>query len=103
MIIPNTCAIINDIKSKSKKNGRSIFILDQYGYKDAPIPVIRKIFLSLKKAEVILTFSIDSLIDYLTENNPKVLQNMGLTKEECERIFDEKVTYFIRGIRLCDS
>lgn len=82
--------IINDIKSKSKKNGRSIFILDQYGYKDAPIPVIRKIFLSLKKAEVILTFSIDSLIDYLTENNPKVLQNMGLTKEECERIFDEK-------------
>ncbi|RLA83542.1 MAG: hypothetical protein DRG78_04065 [Epsilonproteobacteria bacterium] len=82
-------ALINEIKVKSRAE-RSIFILDQYGYADAPLPVVKKIFTELENAEVILTFSVDSLIDYITRSNPTVLINMGLSKEDCEQIFDVK-------------
>ena len=81
--------IIQSIKQKSRSH-KSIFILDQYGYADASIPSIKKIFQNLKKVEVILTFSVDSLIDYISRTNPKVLLNMGLSKDDCERIFDIK-------------
>ena len=82
-------AIISETKEKTR-SGRSIFILDQYGYADAPIKSIKKIFQELDSTEVILTFSIDSLIDYLSKENTKVLENQGLTKNEIEKIFDEK-------------
>ena len=48
------------------------------------------IFEQLPKAEVILTFSVDSLIDYLSSEKPQVLYNMGLSKEDCEQIYDVK-------------
>jgi three-Cys-motif partner protein len=51
-----------------KRNGRSIFSLDQFGYKDAPLPAIRRVLTSLPKAEILLTFAIDHLIDYLGAN-----------------------------------
>ncbi len=82
-------AIIQKIQRKSTSE-KSIFILDQYGYADASIPSIKKIFVKLKKVEVILTFSVDSLIDYISRKNSKVLENMGLSKDDCERIFDIK-------------
>jgi len=81
--------IIQKIQKKSTSQ-KSIFILDQYGYADASIPSIKKIFSKLKKVEVILTFSVDSLIDYISRKNSKVLLNMGLSKDDCERIFDIK-------------
>lgn len=82
--------LINSIKNKSKRSHRSIFILDQYGYADASLLAIKKIFSTLKSVEVILTFSVDSLIDYLSREKPQVLINMGLSKDDCERIFDLK-------------
>ena len=48
---------------------RMIFILDQYGYTDVPMGTIRKIFARLKNAEVILTFNVDSLINFLNDKN----------------------------------
>lgn len=56
--------IINKIHGSFGKNARAIFILDQYGYGDAPYSDIRKIFELLPKAEVILTLSVDDIIDY---------------------------------------
>lgn len=82
--LPN---IIKHIKNKSRAE-KSIFILDQYGYADAPIKDIHYIFQNLHKAEVILTFSVDSLIDYLSLENYSILQNQGLSKEECEKLLD---------------
>ena len=82
--------IIKSVQIKSKRAHRSIFILDQYGYADASVKSIKKIFTNLKNAEVILTFSVDSLIDYITRKNPTVLTNMGVSKEDCERLFDIK-------------
>jgi three-Cys-motif partner protein len=74
--------------SKKSRGGRSIFILDQYGYKDAPIKDINKIFKQLVKTEVILTFSTDSLIDYLSECNISTLEKMGLTKQQCAELLN---------------
>jgi three-Cys-motif partner protein len=62
----NVDRIVAAIKSRGKAH-RSIFLLDQYGYVDVPLPLLRNIFLNLPKAEVILTFAVDSLIDYLSD------------------------------------
>ncbi|MBI1174045.1 MAG: three-Cys-motif partner protein TcmP [Sideroxydans sp.] len=60
-------SIIQFIKRKSPRNGRSIFVLDQYGYKDVPTPTIEKIFANLPSAEVILTFGIDSFLNFASD------------------------------------
>jgi three-Cys-motif partner protein len=62
-------AIIEFIAKKSPRNGRSIFALDQFGYNAVPTFVIREILHSLPGAEVILTFGVDSLLNYANEQN----------------------------------
>lgn len=59
-------AIIHQIKLTQRK-GRSIFFLDQFGYSDVPMSAIRTIFTTLDRAEVVLNFAIDSLLNYLQE------------------------------------
>jgi len=54
---------------RSRRAGRALFVLDQYGYSDVPMQCLRDIFAKLKHAEVILTFYIDTLINYLNEKN----------------------------------
>lgn len=56
--------VIDDIK-KRQRQGRSFFVLDQWGYTDVPVHCLQQIFLSLDKPEAILTFSIDALLNYL--------------------------------------
>ena len=57
-------AIIQRIAEK-QRSGRSIFFLDQFGYSDVPMPSIRTVFESLDRAEVVLNFAIDALLNYL--------------------------------------
>lgn len=66
--------IIDFVKRKSPKNGRSIFALDQYGYKEVPTQLIQKIFAKLPSAEVILTFGVDSFLNYA--NDGKLTQSL---------------------------
>lgn len=63
-------AIVNQIQSRKTRQRawRCIFLLDQYGYKDVPFESLRYIFRSLPKAEVILTFATDWLLDYITDS-----------------------------------
>ncbi|PIR39781.1 MAG: hypothetical protein COV35_00840 [Alphaproteobacteria bacterium CG11_big_fil_rev_8_21_14_0_20_39_49] len=63
--------------AKTRK-GRALFLLDQCGYKDAPLPLIRKILKQLPNAEVMLTFSVDALVNYIadTEQFRKCLNNL---------------------------
>lgn len=70
--------ISNLVKQRA---GRSIFVLDQFGYKDVPLPIIRQILTTLPKAEVILTFAADSLIDYLShdEATQRRLERSGIS------------------------
>lgn len=63
-------SIVEDIKSRSKR-GRSLFLLDQYGYSEVPRELIRNIFTELPGAEILLTFHVDSLLTFLDEKNLK--------------------------------
>jgi three-Cys-motif partner protein len=58
--------ILEHIRNRGRAH-RSIFFLDQYGYGDVPFEAIRRI-LDLENPEIILTFSVDYLINYLNEN-----------------------------------
>ncbi|MDO1582478.1 three-Cys-motif partner protein TcmP [Rhizobium oryzicola] len=52
--------------------GRSIFLLDQLGYTDVNLEIVRQI-LRFSAAECILTFAVGWLIDYLSKN-PAIVQ-----------------------------
>lgn len=58
--------VIQRASDRSPKSGRAIFVLDQYGYKAVPRSALASIFNTLERAEVILTFNVDSLINYLS-------------------------------------
>lgn len=60
-------AILTDIQSRQKKNGRSVFILDQYGWSQVNLESVRRIFSELPSAEVFLTWMVDNLINFLSE------------------------------------
>ena len=59
--------IISDIRLR-QRGGRSLFILDQKGWSAVQFLTIKKILGSLTKAEVILTFAVDWLVSYLSED-----------------------------------
>ncbi len=59
---------------------RSLFILDQYAYKDVPFNTVNYILSKLKGSEVILTFNVDSVLHYISDRteNIKALENIDL-------------------------
>ncbi len=59
--------VIKSIKSRGSAE-RAIFFLDQYGYSDVSLHMIRMILAELDKPEVILNFNVDSLISYLNSD-----------------------------------
>jgi len=73
-------AIVEQIKSRGRAP-RAIFVLDQFGYLDAPLPEVNLILRELKNAEVILTFATDSLIDYLSDNEQtqRIIAKLGIS------------------------
>lgn len=73
-------SIIEFIRKKSPRNGRSIFALDQYGYKEVPTTLMRKIFEALPSAEVILTFGVDSFMNFANDGDQvkDLLDGLGL-------------------------
>lgn len=74
--------IIQFIKHKSPRNGRSIFVLDQYGYKDVPTTLIQKIFTNLPSAEIILTFSVDAFVNFASDKKltQELLDEIGISE-----------------------
>ncbi|WP_247664436.1 three-Cys-motif partner protein TcmP [Ralstonia pseudosolanacearum] len=81
-------AAIQRCHDRSRRSGRALFVLDQYGYSDVPMHCLRDIFAKLKRAEVILTFYIDALIKYLNERNLAAFQKA--TGVKCSRKIDLK-------------
>lgn len=43
-------------------------MLDQYGYKEVPLGLLRRIFSRFENAEIILTFAVDHLVDFLIDS-----------------------------------
>ncbi|AIF48200.1 three-Cys-motif partner protein TcmP [Dyella japonica] len=75
-------AILGDIRVRQRRTGRSVFILDQYGWSQVNLDSVRQIFAELPRAEVFLTWMIDNLVNFLSEKtvgalNP-ALQRIGL-------------------------
>jgi three-Cys-motif partner protein len=70
--------VVNQIHVEFGKKVRAIFILDQYGYTDAPFSIIRDIFDHLPNAEIILTMAVDSLIDYICDPKEAVAEYSDL-------------------------
>jgi three-Cys-motif partner protein len=62
-------SIVEAIKKKSPRNGRSIFALDQFGYGAVPTSVLRYVLDTLPGAEIILTFGVDALLNYANDKN----------------------------------
>jgi three-Cys-motif partner protein len=50
----------------SSRGGRVLFLLDQYGYKDAPIQVIKQILQCFPASEILLTFAVDAMLNYMS-------------------------------------
>lgn len=57
-----------EIAAARNQKGRSLFVLDQYGWSDVTFESIRRILRRLPKAEIFLTFLVDNLISYLSED-----------------------------------
>ncbi|WP_163862814.1 three-Cys-motif partner protein TcmP [Myxococcus eversor] len=73
--------IINFIQNKGR-GGRAIFLLDQYGYKDVPFTLLQRILRELPSAEIVLTFAIDALGDFLGDNESsrKIIERLGIKR-----------------------
>ncbi len=84
-------SIIEFIQKKGTSQ-RSLFFLDQYGWSAVSFDVIRNIFSSLKHPEVLLTFSVDSLIDYFSEKTAgtKAGRAISLDSEFASQIINHK-------------
>lgn len=61
-------SIVDDIRKRQTAH-RSIFFLDQNGWSQVAFQTVRTILADLKNPEIFLTFSVDALIDYLSEKN----------------------------------
>ncbi len=74
--------IVSQIRTESRK-ARALFVLDQCGYKDVSMEDIHMILQRLENAEIILTFSIDALLNFLTEKQPptETLQQFGVNTD----------------------
>ena len=59
-------AIVRKISEWSRA-GRSIFLLDQFGYTDAPTRDVRLIYQSLPRSEVIVTYNFGAIYDYMND------------------------------------
>jgi three-Cys-motif partner protein len=62
--------VIQRIKDRGSSH-RALFLLDQYGWSAVSFATIRQIFACLRNPEVLLTFSVDSLIDYFSDQTAR--------------------------------
>ena len=66
--------IIDKIKADQPKAGRSIFLLDQAGYKHVTLDLIRKILDKLPQSEILLTYAMDYLLNFLRDDGRELLE-----------------------------
>ena len=78
---------IEEINRRQPKAGRAIFLLDQAGYTQVPLRQAARIFDRLSNAEIILTFAVDALINFLNLH-PKFIKSVSPIELTKERISD---------------
>ena len=85
-------SIIGKIKHRQPIAGRSIFLLDQTGYSQIKLNLLGEIFSNLPQAEVILTFAVDALINYIPKDKALIttLSSLGLTDSHIQAIIENE-------------
>lgn len=83
--------IVNFVKKKSQRASRAIFLLDQYGYAEVPASLINMLMQSLAGGEVILTFAVDSFLNFAGDNqmNKRMLEQIGIPDLFRSRTIDD--------------
>ena len=73
-------AIIAAIRDRSPRAGRAVISLDQYGYKEVPTSLIRRLLGQLPRAEILLTFAVDAFINFASDNllTHRMLDHLGM-------------------------
>jgi three-Cys-motif partner protein len=82
-----------DVLAHIQKKGtahRSLFFLDQYGWSDVRLETIRTILGTLKNPEILLTFAVDALIDFLSVKTAETqaLLNIELDRDDVRALMD---------------
>lgn len=70
---------------------RALFFLDQYGWSDVRFATLRSIFATIANPEILLTFAVDALIDFLSEKRAetRALLNIDLGREDVRALMDK--------------
>ncbi len=66
-------AIIAEIRRRQPRAGRSLFLLDQCGFRQVELSLVARILQTLPKAEIILTFAAEALVNFL-DRRPQMVQ-----------------------------
>jgi three-Cys-motif partner protein len=82
-----------DIIAHIQKKGtahRSLFFLDQYGWSDVRLATMRTILDSLRNPEILLTFAVDALINFLSVKTAETeaLLAIELAREDVRALMD---------------
>jgi hypothetical protein len=84
-------AIIKAIKERTPRRCRALISLDQYGYKDVPASLIRRLLEQLPRTEILLTFAVDAFINFASDNlaTRDTLDYLGIPDVLKGRTFEE--------------
>ncbi|MDZ5453899.1 three-Cys-motif partner protein TcmP [Labrys sp. ZIDIC5] len=69
---------------------RSLFFLDQFGWKDVAFATVRSILTQLRKPEILLTFAVDALVNFLSvkTSETQALMAIDLAREDVRALMD---------------
>lgn len=83
--------IIKAVKERTPRSGRALISLDQYGYKNVPASLIRRLLQELPRAEIVLTFAVDAFINFASDNlaTRDTLDHLGIPDVLKGRTFEE--------------
>jgi three-Cys-motif partner protein len=81
--------IVDHIQKKGTAH-RSLFFLDQYGWSDVRLATMRTILTSLRNPEILLTFAVDALINFLSMKTAETeaLLAIELGREDVRALMD---------------
>ena len=84
--------ILGAIRRRQPRAGRAIFLLDQTGFSQVDLRLVARILSSLPRAEVILTFAVDALVNHLSETRRmiKAVARLELSDDQIEQLIQHR-------------
>ncbi|WP_448954891.1 three-Cys-motif partner protein TcmP [Labrys neptuniae] len=81
--------IVAHIQNKGRAH-RSLFFLDQFGWKDVAFTTVRSILTQLRKPEILLTFAVDALVNFLSVKTAETeaLMAIDLAREDVRALME---------------